>query len=301
MPEPPKPRLTLTGVEKPEDDVVARGDRQRDRLAERRTATLNGIGVKPSPPIPPAPELPFEHQPTVRAPEAWDRKATRQRPPPPSAMRRATPSPLPAAPRPGAWSNGYEAQGQTGDGPASEPPSASPLPPPSRSPQEAADAAKDRELARLRRERDEARAKLEQSASIVPDGSLESLRKAQTKLYLGIAAALVALAVPLGAYLTAAAEANRARSERAATQAGNAVNAADSAKQSASNADKEIAALRTELRQYRANMREVLRLQGIDTAKRAGDPDPNDLDPVVPFCPRGKVCPGPQLQLRNAP
>lgn len=323
MPNPPKPRpgssSDLRGPildEQPERVSVNHpGVDGVPQQAPRRSPTLNGLGK--SPPIPPAAGLP-EFQPTKPAPamaEVTTRK-TVNRPAPPTTMRRATPSPLPALPRPEAWDNGYgvpppspsptsatdERQAVRIEDATTEPPGSTPLPPPSQTPEAARLAALEREATRLRRERDEAREQAKRSAeSIRPDGSIASLRKAQTKLYLGIAAALVVLAVPLAAYLTAAAEANRTRSERAAAQAGNAINAADSAKQSASNADKEIAKLRAELAQYRANMREVLRLQGVDVAKHAGDPDANDLDPVVPFCPRGKVCAGPQLQLRNPP
>lgn len=137
--------------------------------------------------------------------------------------------------------------------------------------------------------------------SIRPDGTVESLRKAQTRFYLGLGAFLAALALPTAAWLQSAAEA-KARSQSADVRASAASSAADSAKATASNADKEIAKLRDDFRQYRANMREVFRLQGIDIPKRApDDPDANDLKPVTPYCPKGKVCSGPQLVLQVAP
>jgi hypothetical protein len=111
MPEPPKPRTPGSPpLVAKELDRTLYGADQQARADNPRRRTSPGLA-------PPA--LPLEHQATVRAPEAWDRKQTRQRPPPPSTMRRATPSLLPALPRPGAWSSGYEAQGQPSDAPTS--------------------------------------------------------------------------------------------------------------------------------------------------------------------------------------
>lgn len=138
------------------------------------------------------------------------------------------------------------------------------------------------------------------SDSIRADGTVQSLRKAQTRLYLALAAFVALAAYPTVSWLQSAAEV-KAQSQRADVKANAATTVADSAKATATDADKELTKLRDEFRLYRANMREVMRLQGIDMPRHPDDPDPNDLKPVTPYCPRGKVCTGPQLVLQVAP
>jgi hypothetical protein len=272
---PPRPgsKPDIQGAERELDRVLGGAENQRRQDQPKRTATLPHMAALKAPPIfegaepplPGPPPLPLEAAKTV--PAAAHQAAT-QRAPSPIEVRAVR----------------IETQ----------PESRQSAPAPSADQTALAAAIKDRD--RLRSELEKAL-----TDSIRPDGTAASLRKAQTRLYLGIAAALVILAAPLAAYLTAAAEAARTRSERAAVQAGNATTAADSAKASANSNDKELTALRAEFRQYRANMREVLRLQGIESAKHSGDPDPNELEPVTPYCPRGKVCNGPQIILQKPP
>lgn len=136
--------------------------------------------------------------------------------------------------------------------------------------------------------------------SIHPDGSLASLRKAQTRLYIGLAALLAVIAVPLGAWLSAAAEA-KAKSETAAVKADNATSTAERADAKASTNTKTQTSLEQQFRQHRANEREVWRLLGVLVPKADGDPEPENLEPMTPYCAPGKVCPGPQLVLRRSP
>lgn len=138
------------------------------------------------------------------------------------------------------------------------------------------------------------------SDSIRADGTVQNLRKAQTRLYLALAAFVALAAYPTVSWLQSAAEV-KAQSQRADVKANVATTVADSAKATATDADNELTKLRDEFRLYRANMREVMRLQGIDMPRHTDDPDPNDLKPVTPYCPRGKVCTGPQLVLQVAP
>ena len=295
--QPSKPDLQAAEV----DRTVGGAENQRRFDLPKRAATLTGMPAPAAPGSvpPPPPAVPLEYAPTKRPPLPWGKTVRAPSPPPELAAMRRTPVP-----------------------PPDEPPA----------PQSAADgqlaavlAERDRlrgELAQAQRDaRAAAEAKLEtyppkvepqrrpspvpsstpRADSIRPDGTVESLRKAQTRFYLGLGAFLAALALPTAAWLQSAAEA-KARSQSADVRASAASSAADSAKATASNADKEIAKLRDDFRQYRANMREVFRLQGIDIPKRApDDPDANDLKPVTPYCPKGKVCSGPQLVLQVAP
>lgn len=140
-----------------------------------------------------------------------------------------------------------------------------------------------------------------QAPSSSADGTIAALRKAQTRLLLGMGATLAALAAPLAIWLTNVAAEVKSRTERASVQVAQASNAAESAKKSTGSNDKELSALQQEFRQYRANMRELMRLQGVELPKHKGDPESDELKPVTPLCQPGKVCPGPQLILTNPP
>ncbi len=131
--------------------------------------------------------------------------------------------------------------------------------------------------------------------SVPPDGSVESLRKALTKLILGIAAVVALLGTPLAIWVSNIAAEAKTRAERASTQVAQASTEADAAKAKASTNAKDAAATEREFRQYRANMRELMRLQGVEIPKSEGDPEPADLKPYAPLCPAGKVCTGAQL------
>lgn len=263
--------------------------------------------------IPQAPAVPGELAPTLPAQNPLQRMTVR-RPAPPSAVTLARRSDPPVGAEP--------PRSQT---PASGQP-ATPLPPPSLDPRDAQIAAlraraetAERDKAELERQQ---RVQVESKGpgpyqapverkpspaggtpvtdSIRPDGTLASLRKAQTRFYLALAAALAAAAIPLASWLQSAAEA-KAQSARADVKANAATSAADSAKQTAGNADKELAKLREEFHQYRSNQREIWRLQGVEVPANKGDPDAYDLKPITPYCPRGKVCSGPTLVLQVAP
>jgi len=133
--------------------------------------------------------------------------------------------------------------------------------------------------------------------SIHPDGTLASLRKAQTKAWLGIAALLAVLAVPLYTYVDALAK----RTERLGVQTEQATTTAAAAKEKTGTNAKTQLTLEQQFRQHRANEREVWRLLGVDVPKADGDPEPENLEPMTPYCAPGKVCTGPQLVLRKSP
>lgn len=202
--------------------------------------------------------------------------------------------------------------------PSDEKPS---LPPPSATPEQAANVAlraraeaaeaKAAELERQDRVRQESRqvsyppAKVDRSpapplVSVPPDGSVESLRKALTRLVLGAAALLTLLGAPLAIWVSNVAAEAKSRAERATTQVAQASTDADAAKARASSNAKDAAATEREFRQYRSNMRELMRLQGVEIPKSDGDPEPADLKPYAPLCPAGKVCTGPQLILTRS-
>jgi len=136
--------------------------------------------------------------------------------------------------------------------------------------------------------------------SIRPDGTLATLRKAQTRLYVGLAAFAAVIAVPLAGWLQATAD-TRAKSDRADVKADSAKTTAEDAKAKAGTNAKAAATLEQEFRQHRANEREVWRLLGVDVPKADGDPEPENLEPMTPYCAAGKVCTGPQLVLRKSP
>jgi hypothetical protein len=225
------------------------------------------------------------------------------------------PPPLPLEHRPTAPAAALQAPTQRAPTPAAGMPAQAPDEPSQEALRAALAAAERRnaELERRERVRTETASpnswppKVERSQSPVPssesiraDGTVQNLRKAQTRLYLALAAFVALAAYPTVSWLQSAAEV-RAQSQRADVKANAATTVADSAKATATDADKELTKLRDEFRLYRANMREVMRLQGIDMPRHTDDPDPNDLKPVTPYCPRGKVCTGPQLVLQVAP
>ncbi len=131
--------------------------------------------------------------------------------------------------------------------------------------------------------------------SIPPDGSVASLRKAITRLVLGVAALLALLGAPLAIWVSNVAAEAKSRAERASSQVAQASNEADAAKAKASTNAKDAAATEREFRQFRANMRELMRLQGVEIPKHDGDPESEDLKPYAPLCATGKVCTGAQL------
>ncbi len=293
-PRPRQPsRPGIVTPDQPEREAVRHSgvDGSAQALPPHRKPTLNGLGaVRPS----------GEYAPTLPVPRDPPLKKTWRLPTPPSAVAKARRT----DPPPSAES--------TTPGPASQAP-------PSAAEGQAAvlleeltkERAKTAELERQARVRDEAELpagsfpppKVERSpappspVSIPPDGSIASLRKAQTKLLLGIGAALAALATPLAIWVTNVAGEAKARSERASTQVAQATNAADDAKTKAGSNAKEAAEWERTFRKYRANRRELDRLQGTEYPKADGDPEPDDLKPYVPLCPAGKVCPGAQIIL----
>lgn len=244
-----------------------------------------------------------EYQPTLPAPNPLQRQ-TVQRPAPPSAValaRRTDPPPPAETPVPESLSGGQS------DAPTS---------------QRAEDREKvlERELAKERARRLEverqARVKAEsqgpgpyQAPIVVPerpsrapesaagDGSAKALRSALTKLSLGIAALLAILGIPLTAYIQAMAT----KIERSNAQAAQANARADAVDDKAGTNAKGQTELDKQFRQYRANRRELDRLQGIEYPKVDGDPEPENLKPVTPLCAPGKVCPGPQIILLRPP
>jgi hypothetical protein len=125
------------------------------------------------------------------------------------------------------------------------------------------------------------------------EGSTKALRSALTKLLLGLAALLALLGVPLTAYI----QALTTKIERSTAQAAQANARADAVEAKAETKIKDAATSEREFRQLRSNLRELMRLQGVEIPKREGDPDPEDLKPYAPLCSAGKVCPGPQLIL----
>lgn len=243
-------------------------------------------GTLPGMPALRAPKVPLEGAETLPAPNPLQRQTIR-RPTPPSAVAAMRRTPVPP---------GEEAQKEL-DAPQAQPGA-------SVGPSSAADqsslalvraelAATKVELARAKT------AELERARtdSIRPDGTVESVRKAQVRLLLAIAGLLAVTAVPLTTYIQALA----ARAERTALQAAQATNAADAAKAKAGTNSADQSAAEKQFRQYRANQREVWRLMGVIYPKVDGDPDPEKLEPTTPYCPPGKVCAGPQLVLSKPP
>jgi hypothetical protein len=133
--------------------------------------------------------------------------------------------------------------------------------------------------------------------SVAGEGSTRALRSALTKLTLAFAALLAILGIPLTAYI----QAITTKVERSTSVAAQANARADAVEAKSETKIKAQVDSANEFRQYRANRRELDRLQGIEYPKVEGDPNPHDLEPYAPLCAPGKVCPGPQLILRKAP
>lgn len=291
---PPTEKLTGGGprVSKPElelDRTVTGADKQRRFDEPRRRSTLTNFPGSKLPPLG-APGLPLDYRPTTPA----------------SALTAPT---LPAK---------AETTGIRFTEDETTPRSRVDGPPLSATPEQASNVAlraraeaaeaKTAELERRERVRQETRqasyppAKIDRSptppvVSIPPDGSVASLRKAITRLILGVAALLALLGTPLAIWVSNVAAEAKARSERASAQVAQASTEADAAKAKASTNAKDAAATEREFRQFRSNMRELMRLQGVEIPKNEGDPEPADLKPYAPLCPAGKVCTGPQLIL----
>lgn len=298
--QPSRPDLQAAEV----DRTVGGAEHQRRFDAPKRNTLTDLPAARPPAPkptlsgLPAPPPLPIEHAPTVKVPARSPLKEIWRVPTPPSAVAQAR---------------------------RSDPPTSAELAPVESPHSERAasrEAILEGEVTKLRAEKAElkrqARIAAESKApgpyqvpivaappaptaeSIHPDGSLASLRKAQTRLYIGLAALLAVIAVPLGAWLSAAAEA-KAKSETAAVKADNATSTAERADAKASTNTKTQTSLEQQFRQHRANEREVWRLLGVLVPKADGDPEPENLEPMTPYCAPGKVCPGPQLVLRRSP
>ncbi len=147
-----------------------------------------------------------------------------------------------------------------------------------------------------------------QTAKVVHDeesdaDSVASLRRAKARLYLAVAAFITAVLIPFGGWVISMrdAENSRVKSERAAVIAEFAKTLAEQAKEQAGVGEKKNAADDKAFRQYRSNMREKDRLNGTEYPAVDGDPAPDDLKPMTPLCPPGKVCRGPQLVLLRPP
>ncbi len=283
----PKPIGRLVLDQTPEEQVV----KQRRFDEPRRRSTLTSF---PDVRIPVAPTAPLEYRPTVAA----------------GALTAPT---LPVKPEPTAvrFTEDETTPRSRVDGPplSATPEQASNVALRARA--EAAEA-KTAELERRERVRQETRQvsyppRVDRSSeptppvvSIPPDGSVASLRKAITRLVLGVAALLALLGAPLAIWVSNVAAEAKSRAERASSQVAQASNEADAAKAKASTNAKDAAATEREFRQFRANMRELMRLQGVEIPKNEGDPEPADLKPYAPLCPSGKVCTGPQLILTRS-
>lgn len=302
------------------DKVVGAGtsyaasqDHVRPELA-RRSQTLSGLGaVKPSPPIPPAPAVPrvaIEGAATVPAPNPL-RHQTIRRPPPPSATtaaRRSSPPPsfdeqptsiqvTGAGPTPG---------GQLG---------ASTLPPASQDPDSGAQAALRRELAKAKQateaaEAETKRLELELAAKDVAAEQAAKQKPTEPDRIWGIPlrnaliafmAAVTALGAPATVWLTARAESAKQEAARQAIITAQLQQQVASAQASKTQTASELTASKAELVAQRVYYREVFRLMGVEIPKHPGDPDPGDLKPVTPLCPRGRVCAGPQIVVTVPP
>ncbi len=293
-----RPTEKLTGggprMSKPElelDRTVTGADKQRRFDEPRRRSTLTSF---PDVRIPSPPVAPLEYRPTAHA----------------EALTAPT---LPAKPEPAAvrFTEDETTPRSRVDGPplSTTPEQASNVALRARA--EAAEA-KAAELERRDRVRQESKQvsyppRVDRSSeltppvvSIPPDGSVASLRKAITRLVLGVAALLALLGAPLAIWVSNVAAEAKSRAERASSQVAQASNEADAAKAKASTNAKDAAATEREFRQFRANMRELMRLQGVEIPKSEGDPDAEDLRPYAPLCPQGRVCTGPQLILTRS-
>lgn len=252
--------------------------------ARGRSATLTGM-------VPP--KLPPELAPTRPAPSPWSKTVMRPTPPSTKAVARRSDPPPPID----STALADASQGQ----PEATPP-ATPLPPSN----------ENQAIQSLRRRAEEAEAELGRALrsaakanaealsarlaadSIRPDGSVASVRKAQTRLLLGAAAALAVLVTPLALYINALTAELKVRAAQATT-------AAESAEKSADNSKKARGNIEAEFRQYRANMREILRLQGVQVPAHEEDPQPKDLKPYTPLCQSDRICSGPKIVVTEPP
>ncbi len=286
--QPSKPELASAEV----DRTVGGAENQRRFDEPRRRQTLTSF---PEVRIPVAPTAPLEYRPTVAA-EAFTAPTLPARPEP-TGIRIPEDETTPRS---------------RVDGPplSATPEQASNVALRARA--EAAEA-KAAELERRDRVRQETRqvsyppARVERPGapapplvSVPPDGSVESLRRALTKLVLGAAAVLALLGTPLAIWVSNIAAEAKSRAERATAQVAQASNEADAAKAKASTNAKDAAATERDFRQFRSNFRELMRLQGVEIPKTDGDPEPADLKPYAPLCPQGRVCTGPQLILTRS-
>lgn len=142
-----------------------------------------------------------------------------------------------------------------------------------------------------------------ESDSVRPDGTAVSLRKAQTKFYMQLAGFITIVAIPFGGWLVSmftAANSNE-KSDKAVEKSDVAKTIAERVEVKFDKNAKTCAEVDEEFHQYRSNMRELMRLQGVDIPAHDGDKAPNDLKPYAPLCPPGKVCSGPQLILTKPP
>ncbi len=131
----------------------------------------------------------------------------------------------------------------------------------------------------------------------------ESLQQAKNRFLTKLFGYGTIIIIPFGGWLVSVVGSweTRAKTERSEVKSDVAKSIAEGADTKVNANAKETATWSLEFRQYRANRREIDRLQGIEYPKVEGDPDPENLEPMTRLCPAGKVCPGPQIVLRRAP
>lgn len=295
MDQTPK-KTELPRVAKELDRTLYGADKQTRADDPRRRTSPGGYQAIP---IPPAAALPVELAATQRPAEITTRE-TRQRPPAPSTLRKATPTALPKLE---AWDSGYGGQQAI---PSAEPPRSAPLPPPSQSPAEASRAARARENDRLRRERDDARSELvrrgREEATPVPAPQPETFRGVTlTQAKIGLLVAITGILTILTPFLAWKIAQLQGNAQRTETQASEASKTSEAAKLVATSRDRELADLKAQRQADVLYFLAILRKQGVEVRKPDGWGDLPPLDTEAPLRKPGKVSDGVVLTIKTPP